>query len=293
LATGQYHSDGRDRNPLLLVHDRPKRFPRGQIDFPKARKSDSRDEPFRDGFRYGPSTECVARVLWLRHIQLARDLRGRGPAVEFWEAYSGGVVPIPTYDQLMLPVLRRSAEKIWTMRELIAQIADDQQLSPKERELRTPSNGSTLIASRIHWAKTYLKQAGLLAQPKRGSVQITQRGKALLGTSSTKIDVETLQQFSDFRSFMARTKPSDPMDQTPTLGVAVAAPSSTPEEQIAVASSALDETLRDALMARVLEGSPAFFEKTIVDLLLAMGYGGSRADAGEQLGGTGDGALMA
>lgn len=75
------------------------------------------------------------------------------------------------------------------------------------------------------------------------------------------------------------------------VAAAIAEPSSTPEEQIAAASATLDESLRDALLARILEGSPAFFEKLIVDLLLAMGYGGSRSDAGEQLGGTGDGGI--
>jgi restriction system protein len=65
------------------------------------------------------------------------------------------------------------------------------------------------------------------------------------------------------------------------------APSSTSDEQIAAASKTLDQALRDALLARILEASPAFFEKLIVDLLLKMGYGGAREDAGAQLGRTG------
>ncbi len=76
-----------------------------------------------------------------------------------------------------------------------------------------------------------------------------------------------------------------------SVAAAMTEPSSTPEEQIAAASATLDEALRDALLGRILEGSPAFFEKLIIDLLLAMGYGGSRSDAGEQLGGTGDGGI--
>jgi len=71
-------------------------------------------------------------------------------------------VPIPTYDLLMLPVLRHSAEKLWQMRDLIRRISDDLHLSAEERDQQIPSGGTTIIASRVHWAKTYLKQAGLV-----------------------------------------------------------------------------------------------------------------------------------
>lgn len=201
-------------------------------------------------------------------------------------------MPIPTYDVLMLPVLRLCAEKVWQMRDLVARIADDLGLSQEERDQQIPSGGTTIIASRVHWAKTYLKRAGLLEQPKRGVVQVSQRGREVLGSNPAKIDVALLQQFDEFRSFLSRTKSDDGMAATPaSVAAAVAEPSSTPEEQIATASRTLDESLRDALLARILEGSPTFFEKLIIDLLLAMGYGGSRADAGEQLGGTGDGGV--
>ena len=204
---------------------------------------------------------------------------------------------IPTYDELMLPVLRLCAEKVWIMRDLVASVADDLQLTPHDRDQTIPSGSTTIITSRVHWAKTYLKQAGLLEQPKRAHVQIRARGREVLATNPAKIDGRLLQSFDEFRTFLRRTK----FDDTPGLplsatGVTIAtvAPaetSSTPEEQIASASSTLNEALRDALLARVLEGTPAFFEKLIVDLLLSMGYGGSRADAGEQLGGTGDGGV--
>ena len=82
-------------------------------------------------------------------------------------------MPIPPYDQLMLPVLRLSAEQPWAMRELIARMADDLKLTEAEREQEIPSGGTRLIASRVHWAKTYLKKAGLLEQPKHGTVQIS------------------------------------------------------------------------------------------------------------------------
>ena len=206
---------------------------------------------------------------------------------------------IPTYDVLMLPVLRLCAEKLWVMRDLVARIADYLVLTRLEREQMIPSGTVAVITSRVHWAKTYLKQAGLVEQPKRAHVQISARGREVLARNPTKIDTALLQSFDDFRDFLSRTKsedaPSTPAALTPTaprpLTVPVVETTNTPEEQIASASMTLNELLRDALLARVLEGNPTFFEKMIVDLLLAMGYGGSRTDAGEQLGGTGDGGV--
>ena len=206
---------------------------------------------------------------------------------------------IPTYDVLMLPVLRLCAERLWIMRDLVDRVADDLHLSHPEREQVIPSGSVTVITSRVHWAKTYLKQAGLVEQPKRARVQISARGREVLARNPTKIDTALLQGFDEFRAFLSRTKaedaPSAPVALTPTisnpLSVPIVETTNTPEEQITSASLTLNESLRDALMARVLEGNPTFFEKMIVDLLLAMGYGGSRADAGEQLGGTGDGGV--
>lgn len=200
-------------------------------------------------------------------------------------------MPIPPYDALMLPVLKRCEQRTWAMRDLIAQIANDLELSDEERNELIPSGGTPLIANRVHWAKTYLKKAGLLEQPKRGTVQITERGRQVLQDSPSKIDGSMLQQFDEFRSFLGGAG----ADSVLTPSAAATSPTepsnATPEEQIAAASATLTEALRDALLARILEGSPAFFEKLIVDLLVAMGYGGSRADAGERLGGTGDGGV--
>jgi restriction system protein len=203
-------------------------------------------------------------------------------------------VPIPTYDALMLPVLRHCAEKIWPMREMVARIAEDLGLTPEEREQRIPSGNTSVIGSRVGWAKTYLKQAGLLSQPKRALIEITPRGREVLAGNPVKIDEAQLRQFAEFRTFIGKTK----SDHGPVAGVDVpmpiatlAGPSSTPEEQITSASLALNEALRDALLARILGETPTFFEKLIVDLLMAMGYGGSRNDAGERLGGTGDGGV--
>jgi restriction system protein len=99
--------------------------------------------------------------------------------------------------------------------------------------------------------------------------------------------VQFLHQFAGFQAFLRRTKSKDE-DEPPVPPIP---PTKTPEEQIVDASNALDESLKDALLTRILEGTPEFFEKLILDLLLAMGYGGSRTDAGEKLGKSGDGGV--
>jgi restriction system protein len=174
--------------------------------------------------------------------------------------------------------------------------ADDLGLTEAERSEEIPSGGTTVISSRVHWAKTYLKQAGLLEQPKRAYVQASQRGGELLAGNPPRIDLAMLQQFGEFRAFLGRTKSDGAAAPSSTpLPVAsrpvVAQPSTTPEEQIEIAYRTLDESLRDALLTRILESTPSFFERMIIDLLLAMGYGSAIDGAGERLGGTGDGGV--
>jgi restriction system protein len=200
----------------------------------------------------------------------------------------------------MLPVLLRCAEKVWHVRDLVARIASDLQLTETEKSEQIPSGSETVIGSRVQWAKTYLKQAGLVEQPKRAFVTISALGREVLRDNPDQITLTTLMKFESFRSFLNRTK-ADGTSAAPASGKEEIArsgsapinpePHSTPEEQITAAARALEISLRDVLLARILESSPAFFERMIVDLLIAMGYGGSKADAGQQLGGTGDGGV--
>jgi restriction system protein len=204
----------------------------------------------------------------------------------------GVVLSIPTYDALMLPVLKACAGKQWKMRDLISHIADVLSLSQAEREQEIPSGGTRLIANRVHWAKTYLKQAGLLEQPQRGVVQITKIGQEVLDSKISKIDVTYLRKFDKFQSFIGPGKQiieSVLGDDPPAM--VYPNPTVTPDEQIAIASEALDAAARDLLLARILEATPSFFEKMIVDLLIKMGYEGSRPDSGRLLGGTGGGGV--
>jgi restriction system protein len=197
---------------------------------------------------------------------------------------------IPTYDALMLPVLRFAAQQTWAMRDLIARISDDLGLSPAERDQMLPGGTGTVIGSRVGWAKTYLKKAGLVEQPQRSQVRITQRGRSVLAKPPERIDIPFLLQFAEFRTFKEKTASAETHAGAAPKGDA-GAPSATPEEQIAAANTALTEALRDALLARVLEASPAFFERLVIDLLLKMGYGGTLEDPAEHRGRSGDGGI--
>ena len=113
----------------------------------------------------------------------------------------------------------------------------------------------------------------------------------ILDTAPAKIDGAMLQQFDEFLLFLAGSASRNGAAAPPPSDLDASPSIRTPEEQIDAAGQTLTEALRDALLARVIEVSPAFFEKLIVDLLIAMGYGGSQADAGERLGGTADGGI--
>lgn len=174
------------------------------------------------------------------------------------------------------------------MRDLIKRIAGDLNLTDEERALLQPSGGSTIIANRVHWAKAFLKHAGLVEQPAPAHVQITERGKSVLAKNPAKIDAAFLKQFLEFVAF--QTKASGGTASNSTLNSEQQS-SSTPEERIDIAFMEHNAALRDALLQRVLGLTPTSFERMIIDVLRAVGYGGFREGAGEHLGKPGDGGV--
>ncbi|ANK90548.1 MULTISPECIES: restriction endonuclease [unclassified Rhizobium] len=198
-------------------------------------------------------------------------------------------MPIPDYQTLMLPVLRL-AERETRVADVAERIADELGLAQEEREELLPSGRQRLLHNRIHWAKFYMSKAGFIASPARGRFVATERGKALLATAPERIDVALLLQEPMFREFYRN---EGAVEQAGVIAkpLETASLRTTPEEQIDAAHAALQSALRDELLQRVLANSPAFFELLIVDLLVAMGYGGSHKDAATQLGRSGDGGV--
>lgn len=198
---------------------------------------------------------------------------------------------IPDYQTLMLPVLRLAAESETRVADVAERIADDLGLTQEEREELLPSGRQRVLHNRIHWAKFYMGKAGLIASPARGRFVATAKGKALLEAAPGRIDVARLMQEPEFREFYRNEGTPAQQDGAITTAPDTASPRTTPEEQIDAAHAALQAVLRDELLQRILANSPAFFEQLIVDLLVAMGYGGSHKDAATQLGRSGDGGV--
>jgi len=192
-------------------------------------------------------------------------------------------MPIPDYQTLMLPVLQIAAEAETRVPVAAERIADLLRLSEDDREEMLPSGKQRLLHNRVHWAKFYMSKAGLIASPKRGVFIATEAGLALLHTQPAKIDVETLKGYPSFSEFYSQAGKTEEPDQAEALAGA-ATSGATPEEQIDAASSLLNSALKADLLTRIGEQSPAFFERLIVELLVAMGYGGSHEDAARRLG---------
>jgi len=199
---------------------------------------------------------------------------------------------IPDYQTLMLPLLAltsNGAER--RFRDTVEVLAVEFQLTADERSELLPSGTAPTFDNRVGWARTYLKQAGLVESPKRGVLRITERGRAVLAKKPPRIDVKFLDQFQEFRDL--RTKRSD---DNATAGVkheptVTHLESETPEDQLASAYRRLRQDLELELLVQVKSSTPAFFERLVIDLLVAMGYGGSRQDAGRAIGKSGDGGI--
>jgi restriction system protein len=194
---------------------------------------------------------------------------------------------IPDYQSLMRPVLECAAAGPRKISDVVEEISEKLQLTAEEREQLLPSGKQTTIANRIHWSRSYMKQAGLVRNIKRGWYELTERGRTILADNSIELNSKYLEQFDEFQEFRSRTKESD--NDAPELGEELT--SSTPDEALQVAHRKLEDALAANLLDFVRSTSPAFFETLIVDLLISMGYGGTSEDAGRALGQSGDGGV--
>jgi len=197
---------------------------------------------------------------------------------------------IPDYQTLMLPVLQLANEGEQRVAYVVDLLAKKLGLSEEESQQLLPSGRQRVLHNRIHWAKFYLTKAGFLTSPGRGRFSITQAGRELLAENLPRIDVSILMRQPEFRKFY-RNEDNASASDTEFAAVSIALEMTTPEEQIEAAYQTLEGTLRADLLDRIVKNSPAFFEQLIVDLLVAMGYGGSHKNAASQLGRSGDGGV--
>jgi len=198
-------------------------------------------------------------------------------------------MPIPDYQTLMLPVLRAVADgNEYRIGDVTERLAQEFQLSQEERQQLLPSGMQASFANRVGWAKTYLAQAGLLQATKRAHFRITDRGRDVLAENPPHIDNNFLLRFEEFVSFRNRGRASESTSHAPSSEGSAPAQTQTPDELIRSTTKQIETALARELLDRILAASPAFFESLIVTLLLAMGYGGSRSEAGQIVGKSGD-----
>jgi restriction system protein len=204
---------------------------------------------------------------------------------------------IPDYESLMLPLLRlasRAAEL--KTADAVRALGEELGLSEAERATMLPSGLATTFGSRVGWAKTYLKQAGAVAQPRRGVMQITERGRALLAAHPARIGNAVLMQFPEFVAFRNRSRAQKEVEAMPSPPTDAESrddrdPAMPPQERLDDAARELQATLADELLLAIKACTPAFFEELVIQLLLRMGYGGSRQEAGQAVGRSGDGGI--
>jgi restriction system protein len=202
-------------------------------------------------------------------------------------------MPLPDHQALMLPLLKRAALGELRVLEAEKLLGDEFNLTQEERD-QLLSSGKRVLHNRAHWAKFYLMKAGLVSFPRRGTFVATDAGRALLARNPSRIDVELLRTYPPFEEFYRGGAADDTPATTgalPASANSAAASSGTPEEQIEKALLTVHSALRTELLQRIMQNTPAFFEGLIIDLLVKMGYGGSRPDAAAQLGRSGDGGV--
>lgn len=193
---------------------------------------------------------------------------------------------IPDFQSLMLPVLKEAEHGEVRIGAVVESLADAFSLTSQQRAHLLPSGKQSTFANRVHWAKSYLGKAELIEATKRGHFKATERGIELLKAPPPKINIGFLNQYPEFKLFKGGQETSSNATEE------VAQPSSlTPDEQMRRAHSQIERELAEEMLEKILAAPPAFFEQLVVNLVTAMGYGGSVADAGQALGQSGDGGV--
>ncbi len=193
-------------------------------------------------------------------------------------------MPIPDYQSIMLPLLKFAGDqREHSLREAIEVLAREFNLTEDERKKLLPSGLQEIFDNRVGWARTYLKKAGLLDSTKRGFFKTTPRGLDVLRKNPKAINVAFLRNFPEFVEFQTVKK-----DQDESEDEAERAMEKTPEESLESGYQRIRRDLSTELLAKVKSSSPKFFERLVVELLLKMGYGSFREDAGKAIGGSGD-----
>ena len=204
---------------------------------------------------------------------------------------------LPTYDQLMFPLMKLLSEQKQGMKlsDAARVLSERSGLSSEELSLRLSSGTKTVFYDRVGWAKTYLVKAGLISQPKRGFCELSEIGHQLDLSKLTSITIEYLMQYESFSNYkLGISKENQKIQYKVDKEIShihKLEETRTPDEIITETTELLKSNLKSDLLQMVKDKSPAFFERLVVDLLVAMGYGGSHQDAAQAIGKTNDGGI--
>ena len=195
-------------------------------------------------------------------------------------------MPIPTFDKMLRPILAFAAAAPLSRRTATEKIGSHFDLSQEERGTLLPSGKATTLANRAGWAMTFLTKAGLIEKVAPRTYAATQPGRVFLEKHSEAIRVKDLAAVEGWHEAWNAGRQDPQNDQTPPE--AAISDSKTPIEALDSAVASIHADVRSRLMESVLKQSPTFFEQLVLDVLIAMGYGGSRAEAAQHLGRSGD-----
>jgi restriction system protein len=190
---------------------------------------------------------------------------------------------IPDYQTIMLPLLKYLGDQQeHSTREAIDSLANQFGLSSEERKELLPSGQQAIFSNRTGWARTYLKKSGLIDSTRRGYLKITNKGLQVLSQKPEKINVDFLEQYQEFLDFR-NTRHEKLIEEE-----ASEEQSKTPEELLASGYQIIRNNLTKELLHQIKTSPPSLFEDVVVELIVKMGYGGSREDAGKAIGKSGD-----
>lgn len=193
---------------------------------------------------------------------------------------------IPDFQTIMLPLLNFASDgEEHRFRDAVEALAEHFHLNPEERLELLPSGRYPVFDNRVGWASTYMKKAGLMEGPRRGSLKITSRGLSVLKGQPEALNSKFLERYPEFVAFRSKNSQPKSTQLKPTVEDAE---EKTPIEAIEIAYQTIRNNLVAELLQQIKDCSPGFFESLVVEVLVKMGYGGTRKDAGEVLGRSGD-----
>lgn len=194
---------------------------------------------------------------------------------------------IPDFQTLMLPVLKASVTGEVKTTDVIEKLGKELAISEDELSELLPSGKQTTFANRVNWAKSYLGKAGLILLTKRGYFAASEMGKKVLASPPPKITIKFLEAYPEFLAFRNLGSQKPVLTPNDSGGLK----DLTPDEVIRSAHTELNDALASEMLARIISSPPAFFERLVVQLLVAMNYGGTAIEAGKALGKSGDGGV--